>query len=58
MTHSERKTLTRAKRRHLELQIREYIERYHPELRDAKISIRFTGTIATVREAPKKNHKK
>jgi hypothetical protein len=40
------------KRRLLELQVREYIERYHPDLRDAIVEIHARGTIATVRKLP------
>jgi hypothetical protein len=36
-------------RRHLQLQVREHMERYHPELRDFSVEINPQNTIAVVR---------
>jgi hypothetical protein len=41
------------KRKPLELQVREYIERYHPDLGDVSIEIKPGNTIATVRSRPR-----
>ncbi len=48
----------RPSKRHLaELQVREYIERYHPEMRGSEVEISPCGTFASVREAKKTDQK-
>ena len=39
------------------LQVREYIDRYHPEMKDAEVDISSGGTVASVRGVQKKDHK-
>jgi len=39
-------------RKLLKLQVREYIERYHPELRGLPVEISPNGTVAAVRRKP------
>ena len=41
------------RRRDLELQVREYVRRYRPELSDCEVTIGPGGLIATVRLTPK-----
>ena len=44
--------VTARQRRLLELQVREYIERYHPEMANSTISISSDGLIASVSARP------
>jgi hypothetical protein len=46
-----------SKRRHQELQVREYIERYHPEMSGSEVEISPCGTFASVRETKKTDQK-
>jgi hypothetical protein len=61
VTQTEEETMTSKKttkntalkakrvRKHLALQVREHMERYHPELRDYSVEINPQNTIAVVR---------
>ena len=44
-----RKRISRKEKDASALQVREYIERYHPELRDSPVDISPCGTFASVR---------
>jgi hypothetical protein len=46
-----------SKRRHQELQVREYIERYHAEMSGSDVEISPCGTFASVRKAQKMDQK-
>ena len=54
------KTKKRISRREKELsvlQVREYIERYRPEMRDCAVDISPCGTFASVREVQNKDQR-
>jgi len=50
------KRISSRQRRLAQLQVREYIDRYHPEFRNVAINVSPRGTIATVRKLPPDDH--
>jgi hypothetical protein len=50
-----KKRVSRKQQQLLALQVKEHIERYHPELRNATVDISPCGTYASVRKAQKKD---
>jgi hypothetical protein len=48
-----KKRVSRKQQKHLELQVQEHIERYHPELGSAAVDVSPCGNFASVREVQK-----
>lgn len=57
MKHSKTPKRKTNKQRLQEGQVREYIERYHPEMRGSEVAISPCGKFASVREAKKTDQK-
>jgi hypothetical protein len=49
MKLNKRKTPSQNMRRASQKQVREYVERYHPEAGQVSVAINATGTVASVR---------
>jgi hypothetical protein len=47
---TKNRTVGKRQRQALELQVSEYIERYHPEFGEVAVDINPSGTLASVRE--------
>jgi hypothetical protein len=52
-----KKPISRKQRELSALQVEEYIERYHPEMKGSEIVISPCGTFASVREVQKTDRK-
>jgi hypothetical protein len=50
------KRIPSRQRQLLELQVREYIDRYHPDLGDVAINVSANGSIGTVSEIRSEDH--
>ncbi len=50
-----KKRVCRKQQQLVALQVKEHIERYHPELRDATVHISPRGTFASVRKVQKRD---
>jgi hypothetical protein len=58
MKQADKKKLTSRKEKELSvLQVREYIDRYHPEMRGSEVDISPCGMFASVRKAQKKDQR-
>jgi len=51
-----RKRMSRKEKEVSVLQVREYIDRYHPKMKGSEVDISPCGTFASVRAVPKVDH--